>query len=140
MVLCAEKRAFLIEIYFRYSSYQIVTERYVEKFPDSLLPSKSSTKRIIDHFRTSWSVEPKKKKKAACGGLNFREDARHFDTNECVNGHFGAKIGETNQSEANQCVSYAKEITAARIPRYVGAGIKTSRPAAGSQILFEPMV
>ncbi len=61
MVLCAEKRTFIIEIYFRYSSYQIVAERYVEKFPNSPLPSKSSIKRIVDHFQTSWSMEPKKK-------------------------------------------------------------------------------
>ncbi len=61
MVLRAEKRVFIIKIYFRYSSYQIVAERYVEKFLNSLLPSKSSVKRIVDNFQTSWSMEPKKK-------------------------------------------------------------------------------
>lgn len=65
MVLCAEKRAFIIEVYFRSSSYKIVAERYAEKFPDSPLPSKSSIKRIVNHFQTSWSLEPKKKDRPA---------------------------------------------------------------------------
>lgn len=61
MVLCAEKRAFIIEHYFCSSSYKTVQERFANKFPDSVVPNKSTIKRIVDHFRTEFSVTPKKK-------------------------------------------------------------------------------
>ncbi len=60
-----KKHMFIIEIYFHYSAYQITAEQYVKMFPSSLLSTKSSIKQIVDHFRTSWSAELKKKVQSA---------------------------------------------------------------------------
>ncbi len=60
IVLWAEKRVFIIEVYFRYSLYQIVAEWYAEKFSGPPLRSKSSIKPIVGHFQMSWSAELKK--------------------------------------------------------------------------------
>ncbi|GFR31503.1 hypothetical protein TNCT_282851 [Trichonephila clavata] len=55
MDLCAKKRSFSLEHYFRTSSYKTVKERYGKKFPDSVVPHKSTIKRIVDHFQTEWT-------------------------------------------------------------------------------------
>lgn len=52
MVLCAEKHAFIIEHYFRTSSFENVKQRYENKFSDTLLPNNSTIKRVVDHFET----------------------------------------------------------------------------------------
>lgn len=61
MVLYVEK-VFVIEWYFRTSSFKTIADRWAETFPNSAVPSKSSIKRITDHFRMCWTKESKKKK------------------------------------------------------------------------------
>jgi len=61
MVLRAEMRVFIIEHYFCSSSHKTVQERFANKFPSSVVPNKNTNKKIVDHFRTEFSVMPMKK-------------------------------------------------------------------------------
>lgn len=63
--LSTEKRAFVIEHYFRTLSYEKVFELFEMKFPDSPVPNKSTIKRVVDNFQTRWTVEPKPKERRA---------------------------------------------------------------------------
>ncbi len=56
MVLFAEHRVWIIERYFRSSSFATVAEQFAKKFPDAPVPSKSSMHRIITNFQTNAST------------------------------------------------------------------------------------
>lgn len=51
-----EQRAFIIEHYFRTQSYQTVINEFKKKFPRRDPPNKSTIKRIVDRFRTLYTV------------------------------------------------------------------------------------
>lgn len=59
--LDAEKRAFVVEHYFRTCSYTVVRERFCNKFVGDPVPNKSTIKRLIDNFQTNYTLDPKKK-------------------------------------------------------------------------------
>ncbi len=58
----AEHRAWIIECYFRSSSFATVAEQLTEKFPDAPLPGKSSMHRIVTHFQTNTSINELKQR------------------------------------------------------------------------------
>lgn len=57
-VLCAEARAFMIEHYFGRFSRKTVKERHENKFPDLVMPNKSTIKRIMDRLQTECVSKP----------------------------------------------------------------------------------
>ncbi|KAK7603429.1 hypothetical protein V9T40_003428 [Parthenolecanium corni] len=61
--LCAEKRAYVIEHYFRTQSYKEVFELYKRKFPGATVPNKSTIQRLVDNFRSRWTLEPRKRER-----------------------------------------------------------------------------
>ncbi len=54
VVPCAEQRAFIIEWHFHMLSFKQVVDWFAVNFPKSPMPSKSSIKRVVNHFRLSW--------------------------------------------------------------------------------------
>ncbi len=56
MVYSNQERSFIIEHYFSTKSYMKVQELFENEFPNRLKPNKSTIQRIVQHFRTAYSV------------------------------------------------------------------------------------
>lgn len=59
--LNAEKRAFVVEHYFRTSSYKRVRELFIAKFGEGNVPNKSTIQRLVKNFQTRYTLDSRKK-------------------------------------------------------------------------------
>lgn len=57
MVYSNTERAFILEHYFRHTSYEKVRELFVETFPNRVVPNKSTIQRIVTRFQTAHTVD-----------------------------------------------------------------------------------